>query len=976
MAGKPNQEMADGAQKPRRKVERLGTSKRRPQTIPVAEGYPIQPEAILESITDGFFVLDKDWRCTYINKTGAASLQAAPEELIGKTIWEAFSQPCHMRFQEECTRALEQNTIVEFEEYYAPLERWYECRCRPSNGGLTVFLADITEHRRIEAALRESERAACQRLAEMEALYNSAHIGLCVLDRELRFARVNDRFAEMNGLPAGEHVGRTFREVTPDLADAAEELAERIFHTGEPALHVELAGATPARPGIRRHWIEHWLPVKNERGEVVGINVTADEITTEKERHDALQDSEQRLRLVLDGGRMGRWEWDIQTDSMFWCQRVYDLFGVDVRMPATGEAFLSRVHPQDGQGLDLLIERTLADQTDLQAEFRVIRGLEKAHGEVVWLALRGKVIRDERGRPVRMLGVLYDVTDRKQMEAELLGLNERLEEEVHAQTEEMRSTIDRLQDEVARRVLAEGKLRKRSQMLEAFFRHTITPLAFMDRSFNFIRVNEAYAKADGKTPEYFAGRNHFMLFPDVQMREIFEQVVRTRQPYRAYARPFTYPDGPQRVRYWNWRLTPLLADSGEVRYLVFNLEDVTSQQQAIQELQQRAYQLQQLTLELSQAEDRERKRLAEMLHDDLQQVLAAAKFHLGMLNTRIRGDVHLQELVDQIGDLLKEAIGKSRGLSHELSPAVLYQSDLGETFEWLARQVEAKHGLIVHVEIRGRIDPRSEPIRAFLYKAAQEMLFNVVKHAGVTEARLRLQRVRGCVWLTISDRGRGFDPGTLGKTGGFGLLSIRERVQLLGGRMRIKSSMRKGSTFLISVPDQEIASSEGAVKLAPVKAVRELKTIPSCVEMTDHRLRVLLVDDHKIVREGLVALLGPEQDIDIVGQAANGREAVEMTNDLQPDVVVMDVAMPVMGGDEATRHIKRHLPQTRVIALSMFAERSVAEKMHKAGADTYLLKTSPAEELLSAIRGVRRDPDPQLAAEDMAANPDDVETTE
>ena len=113
----------------------------------------------------------------------------------------------------------------------------------------------------------------------------------------------------------------------------------------------------------------------------------------------------------------------------------------------------------------------------------------------------------------RMLGVLYDVTDRKQMEAELLELNERLEEEVQAQTEEMQVTIDRLQDEVARRVLAEGKLRKRSQMLEAFFRHTITPLAFLDRSFNFIRVNEAYAKADGKTPEYFVGRNHFMLYP-------------------------------------------------------------------------------------------------------------------------------------------------------------------------------------------------------------------------------------------------------------------------------------------------------------------------------------------------------------------------------------------------------------------------------------------------------------------------------
>jgi signal transduction histidine kinase len=223
----------------------------------------------------------------------------------------------------------------------------------------------------------------------------------------------------------------------------------------------------------------------------------------------------------------------------------------------------------------------------------------------------------------------------------------------------------------------------------------------------------------------------------------------------------------------------------------------------LDELQRRTRQLQKLALELSRTEERERKRLAEILHDDLQQVLAAARFHLGTLQARVRGDAALEELADQVGVLLREAIGKSRSLSHELSPAVLYQGDLGETFEWLARQFEAKHGIVVHVEIRGRIDPRSETIRAFLYKAGRELLFNVAKHAGVGEARLRLQRVRRRVWLTISDKGRGFDLRALGTTDGFGLLSIRERVELLGGRMKIRTSAGKGSTFLISVPDSE-----------------------------------------------------------------------------------------------------------------------------------------------------------------------------
>jgi two-component system response regulator NreC len=118
---------------------------------------------------------------------------------------------------------------------------------------------------------------------------------------------------------------------------------------------------------------------------------------------------------------------------------------------------------------------------------------------------------------------------------------------------------------------------------------------------------------------------------------------------------------------------------------------------------------------------------------------------------------------------------------------------------------------------------------------------------------------------------------------------------------------------------------------------------------------VLLVDDHEVMREGLASLLGEQKDIEIVGQASNGREAVELAWRLRPDVVVMDAAMPLMAGEEATRRIKRHLPQTRVVALSMFEEAQVAERMRRAGAEACLLKTTAVEELLAALDG-RRDP--------------------
>jgi two-component system CheB/CheR fusion protein len=225
--------------------------------------------------------------------------------------------------------------------------------------------------------------------------------------------------------------------------------------------------------------------------------------------------------------------------------------------------------------------------------------------------------------------------------------------------------------------------------------------------------------------------------------------------------------------------------------------------QRTEELEHRARQLQKLTLELTEAEERERARIAQILHDDLQQVLAAAKFQVGLVGRRVKNNAEVRETVGQARNLLVEAIAKSRCLSHELSSPALAQTNLCAAFEQLARQMRAEHGLTVHLEMEARLDVASEPLRLLLYKAAQEMLFNVIKHAEVAEARLRLRRQRGRLRLSVSDRGRGFDPAGPACKIGFGLLSVRERIELLGGRLTIRSAPGKGSTFFVAIPDSE-----------------------------------------------------------------------------------------------------------------------------------------------------------------------------
>ena len=135
---------------------------------------------------------------------------------------------------------------------------------------------------RAAAARRAAEAALARQLAEIEALYGAAPVGLAVLDRDLRFVRVNGRLAEINGVPAEAHLGRTVRDVLPDIAPQAEALLRRVLDTGEPAADVEVAGETPAQPGVQRVWREQWVPLRDAAGAVVGVHVVAEEVTAER----------------------------------------------------------------------------------------------------------------------------------------------------------------------------------------------------------------------------------------------------------------------------------------------------------------------------------------------------------------------------------------------------------------------------------------------------------------------------------------------------------------------------------------------------------------------------------------------------------------------------------------------------------------------------------------------------------------------
>ncbi|MDX2231205.1 MAG: PAS domain-containing protein [Leptolyngbyaceae cyanobacterium bins.349] len=151
-------------------------------------------------------------------------------------------------------------------------------------------IQDITSRKAAEVALRESEERAKQQLAEIEAIYASAPIGLCVLDTQLRFTRINDSLAEINGVSAAEHLGRTVREVLPELGEIQEKSFQHVLQTGIPILNQEVHGTIPAKPKVERDWLVGYYPLRGPGGNILGVNVTVQEITEQKRAAQSLQE--------------------------------------------------------------------------------------------------------------------------------------------------------------------------------------------------------------------------------------------------------------------------------------------------------------------------------------------------------------------------------------------------------------------------------------------------------------------------------------------------------------------------------------------------------------------------------------------------------------------------------------------------------------------------------------------------------------
>jgi signal transduction histidine kinase len=398
-----------------------------------------------------------------------------------------------------------------------------------------------------------------------------------------------------------------------------------------------------------------------------------------------------------------------------------------------------------------------------------------------------------------------------------------------------------------------------------------------------------------------------------------------------------------------------------LRQLADTLEDQVKER--TQQLATSYARLRALATDLTIAEQTERRRLATELHDYLAQMLVVTRMKVSQL-LRQDHNLEVRTILEEADQLLHQSLDYTRTLVSELTPQALYERGLSAAVRWLGDQMRRQQILTVEISLDTPELPLPEADAVLLFHSIRELLFNVLKHGKTDRASVSMRYDQDVLSITVSDHGCGFHISGLSedRSDRFGLLSVRERMIALGGDFDLRSEPGKGTVASLHFPfkmpsihievqqAEEESSSPTRAKLSREHTDPNVTTASAEKRDIATALRVLVVDDHQMVREGLCCMLKEYDDLTVVGEASTGEQALQLVGTLVPNVVIMDMNMPGWNGAETTKRILKAHPSTTVIGLSVQTDPHVAESMLKAGAAAFLQKDTVGQELYVTIQ--------------------------
>jgi PAS domain S-box-containing protein len=266
---------------------------------------------------------------------------------------------------------------------------------------------------------------------ELQLLYETAPVGLAFLSPDCRYLQINRHLTEICGISVADHIGRSVRDTVPQVADQVEHIVQTILRTGEAVTGVEVSGQRPAGGNAERVWLTYWHPLKDAAGNILGINVVAEEITERKRAEAALAESEARFRELADNMSQFAWRTDASGRRTWFNKRWYDYTGTTLE-DVQGTKWQKLVHPDHVERVDKRIRESHESGKPWEDTYP-LRGRD---GNFRWFLTRAVPIRSENGDVVRWFGTNTDVTRQVEAERALRLLNESLEHRVAEQAKE------------------------------------------------------------------------------------------------------------------------------------------------------------------------------------------------------------------------------------------------------------------------------------------------------------------------------------------------------------------------------------------------------------------------------------------------------------------------------------------------------------------------------------------------------------
>jgi PAS domain S-box-containing protein len=747
-------------------------------------------------------------------------------------------------------------------------------------GGVRGVTIDITERKRVEEALRETARSKAESLALLDTTVSSAPVGFAFHNCELVFERINETLAAINGLSVEEHLGRTLHEVLPEMAPIIEPLLQRVLDTAEPVIDFELNGETRADPGHKHHWVASFYPVRMQGGEILGVGVLVADVTARKQAEEALRESEERYRDLVENAH----------DIIY----SHDLEGNYLSVNRAGEQATGYTHdeclqlnirdtvaPEHAGRIREMIARKLAGETGTAYEIEIMA----KDGRRIDVEVNTKLMFED-GVPVGVQGIARDITERKLAQAELTRLATAVEQ-------------------------------------------TADSIVITDTDGNIQYVNPAFERITGYSKEEVLGQNPRILksarTDPAVYRDLWQSI--TRGDVWVGQLVNKKKDGSL----FNERATisAVRDHSGKIAHYIAVKQDTTRQILLEEQLRQ------------SQKMEAIGQLAGGVAHD-FNNLLTAINGYSSLALQRVEEHNSIRPFLEEVKKAGERAANLTRqllafGRKQILQPVSLNLNDVVTDLNKMLRRLIGED-----IEFISKLDPKLEKIKADPGQIEQ-VLMNLVVNArdampqGGTltietscvelDERYAARRIGArpgrYIMLAVSDTGIGMDEQTKarifdpffttkekGKGTGLGLSTVYGIVKQSGGNIWVYSELNRGTTFKVYLPQIETTAPEAS------RAEMEI-AIPSGSET------ILLVEDEDVVR-GLATQILEQAGYKVIA-AARGDEAVRICRDSdeQIDLLLTDVVMPQTSGKEVADQLSQLMPGLKVLFMSGYTDEAI-----------------------------------------------------